>query len=78
MTEALRDRDIGQVFRLVRQYAGASQTQLAIACGTTQGNISDIMRDVQRVTAHELLTEAEDAGPALVQTPTCGGTPSGP
>jgi len=37
MTEALRDRDMGRVFRLVRQYAGASQTRLAIACGMTQG-----------------------------------------
>ena len=45
MTEALSSRDMGRVFRLVRQYAGASQTQLAIACGMTQGKISDIMRD---------------------------------
>jgi transcriptional regulator with XRE-family HTH domain len=54
MTEALGSRDMGRVFRLVRQYAGASQTQLAIACGMTQGKISDIMRDVQRVTALEV------------------------
>jgi transcriptional regulator with XRE-family HTH domain len=42
MVEALADRDMGRVFRLVRQYAGASQTRLAIACGMTQGKISDI------------------------------------
>jgi len=54
MTEALRERDMGRVLRLVRQYAGASQTQLAIACGMTQGKISEIMRDIQRVIALEV------------------------
>jgi len=54
MTEALRDRDMGRVLRLVRQYAGASQTQLAIACGMTQGKISEIMRGLQNVTALEV------------------------
>ena len=49
MRQALRSRDIGHVFRLVRQYAGASQTQIAIACGTTQPKVSDIMRDIQKV-----------------------------
>lgn len=33
---ALRARDVGALFRLVRQYAGASQTQIAIACSMTQ------------------------------------------
>jgi transcriptional regulator with XRE-family HTH domain len=60
MTEALCNRDMGTVFRLVRQYAGASQTQLAIACGMTQGKISDIMRDVQRVTALEVFERIAD------------------
>jgi len=60
MTEALGNRDMGRVFRLVRQYAGASQTQLAIACGMTQGKISDIMRDVQRVTALEVFERIAD------------------
>jgi transcriptional regulator with XRE-family HTH domain len=48
-TAALRNRDIGRFFALLRQYAGASQTQIAIACGLTQGKVSDIMRGVQRV-----------------------------
>ena len=34
---ALRRRDIGHLFRLLAQYAGASQTRLAIACDMTQG-----------------------------------------
>ncbi len=46
---ALRDRDMGRFFALLRQYAGASQTQIAIACGLTQGKVSDIMRGIQRV-----------------------------
>lgn len=48
-TSALRSRDIGRFFALLRQYAGASQTQIAIACGMTQGKVSDIMRGVQQV-----------------------------
>ena len=60
MTEALSNRDMGRVFQLVRQYAGASQTQLAIACGMTQGKISDIMRDRQRVTALEVFERIAD------------------
>jgi transcriptional regulator with XRE-family HTH domain len=60
MAEALADRDMGRVFQLVRQYAGASQTRLAIACGMTQGKISDIMRDVQRVTALDVFERIAD------------------
>src|SRR6266536_3165066 len=60
MAEALRERDMGRVFRLVRQYAGASQTQLAIACGMTQGKISEIMRDIQRVIALEVFERIAD------------------
>src|SRR2546421_3592113 len=60
MTEALSNRDMGRVFQLVRQYAGASQTQLAIVCGMTQGKISDIMRDRHRVTALEVFERIAD------------------
>ena len=49
MILALRGRDIGRVFQLVRQYAGISQTQLAIACAMTQPKISGIMRGVSKV-----------------------------
>jgi len=41
--DALRIRAIGPLFRLLRQYAGASQTQIAIACGMSQGKVSQIM-----------------------------------
>jgi hypothetical protein len=46
---ALRSRDIGRLFALVSQYTGASQTQIGIACGLSQGKVSDIMRGVQQV-----------------------------
>jgi transcriptional regulator with XRE-family HTH domain len=50
-TAALRDRDIGRLFALLRQYAGASQTQIAIACGMTQSKVSYIMRGIAQVEA---------------------------
>jgi hypothetical protein len=36
----LRDCAIGQLFQRLHQYTGASQTQIAIACGTTQSNVN--------------------------------------
>ncbi|GAA4640759.1 hypothetical protein GCM10023196_107510 [Actinoallomurus vinaceus] len=47
--DALRNRDIGRVFRLVQQYTGASQTQIAAACDTTQGKVSRYMSGVAQV-----------------------------
>jgi hypothetical protein len=46
---ALRKRDVGRLLLLVHQYTGASQTQIATTCGTTQPKISDIIRGVQKV-----------------------------
>ncbi|HYZ52396.1 MAG TPA: helix-turn-helix transcriptional regulator [Streptosporangiaceae bacterium] len=46
---ALRSRAIGQFFDLLRQYAGASQTQIGMACGMAQSKVSDIVRGVQQV-----------------------------
>jgi transcriptional regulator with XRE-family HTH domain len=54
MIEALGLRDIGRVFQLLRQYAGASQTRLAIACDMTQPKVSGIMRGTARVEALEV------------------------
>jgi transcriptional regulator with XRE-family HTH domain len=58
--EALGGRDIGRLFQLLRQYAGASQTQIAIACGLTQGKVSDIMRGVQKVLTLALFERVAD------------------
>ncbi len=60
MIEALRKRDIGQVFGLVRQYAGASQTRLAIAYGMTQGKVSRIMAGKQLVMKLEVFERIAD------------------
>jgi hypothetical protein len=57
---ALRSHDTQQLFHLVRQYAGASQTRLAIACGLTQGKISTIMSGNHRVTAFEVFERIAD------------------
>lgn len=46
---ALRRREIGRLFQLLRQYAGASQTQIGIACCMNQGKVSEIMRGVAQV-----------------------------
>ena len=48
-TTALRARDIGRLFALLHQYAGASQTQIGIACGFSQGKVSLIIRGIARV-----------------------------
>jgi tetratricopeptide (TPR) repeat protein/transcriptional regulator with XRE-family HTH domain len=52
--DALASRAVGALFRLVAKYAGASQTQLAIAVGMTQGQVSTIMAGSRRVTAIEV------------------------
>ncbi len=45
---------MGRLFLLLRQYAGASQTRLAIACDMTQPKISGIMRGAARVETLEV------------------------
>jgi transcriptional regulator with XRE-family HTH domain len=49
VTKALRDRNIGRFFALVQQYTGASQTQIGMACGWSQGKISDLERGASEV-----------------------------
>jgi tetratricopeptide (TPR) repeat protein len=58
--QALIDRDFGALFRLVAKYAGASQTQIAIAVGMTQGQISTIVAGDRRVTAIDVAERALD------------------
>jgi tetratricopeptide (TPR) repeat protein len=45
MLDALANRDARILFKLIQRYAGASQTQIGIACDTTQGKISSYMKD---------------------------------
>jgi hypothetical protein len=58
--QALRDRDFGELFRLVARYAGASQTQIAIAVGMTQGQVSTIAAGDRRVTAIDVAERTLD------------------
>ncbi|WP_246237174.1 XRE family transcriptional regulator [Actinomadura chibensis] len=44
MIDALTSRDIRTVFHLVQRYAGASQTRIGIACGMSQGKVSETMK----------------------------------
>ncbi|MBT8226497.1 MAG: helix-turn-helix domain-containing protein [Dactylosporangium sp.] len=52
---ALDRRSIGQVFRLIRRYAGASQTRIGTAVGLAQGTVSLYMSGQRTVTTIDLL-----------------------
>jgi transcriptional regulator with XRE-family HTH domain len=58
--QALAERSFAALFRLLAQYAGASQTQIAIAVGMTQGQVSTIMAGERRVTSIEVVERAFD------------------
>jgi transcriptional regulator with XRE-family HTH domain len=59
--EALRKRAIGRLLLLVHHHTGASQTQIATACGMTQPKISGIMRGTQRVETLAVFERFADA-----------------
>ena len=44
VTSALTRRDIGELFRLLKQWAGMSQTRIGAATGNAQGRVSQIIR----------------------------------
>jgi hypothetical protein len=63
VTEALRSRDMGRFFKLVTQYTGASQTRIGIACGMSQGKVSDIQRgesEVRHLAVFEQIADGLD------------------
>lgn len=53
--ESLRTRNIGQLFRLIRQHAGASQTRIGVAVNLSQGKVSEIMKGAVQVTSFEVI-----------------------
>jgi hypothetical protein len=59
-TDALRSRDMRRLFHLLRQYAGASQTRIGIACGLTQGKVSAIMTGGYRVATLDVFERIAD------------------
>lgn len=50
--QALRSRDFGMAFRLLRQHQGTTQAQIAAATGLTQGRVSKLMSDLQMRVMH--------------------------
>lgn len=60
VTLALEQRDIGRLFRLLRQYCGASQTRIGTAVGMTQSTVSLIVNREQAVTAIAVLERIAD------------------
>jgi hypothetical protein len=58
--QAPADRDFGALFRLTSKYAGASQTQIAIAVVMTQGQVSTIMAGARRITAIDVAERVFD------------------
>jgi tetratricopeptide (TPR) repeat protein len=60
---ALDERDIGELFRLLRRYTGVSQTRIGIAVGMPQSQVSLIMSTGPRrrhVTAHDVFARIAD------------------
>jgi predicted XRE-type DNA-binding protein len=57
---ALRERSMGKLFVLIHEHTGATQTQIATACGVTQPKISDIARGVQKIEELAVFTRYAD------------------
>ncbi|GAA4182432.1 hypothetical protein GCM10022252_08350 [Streptosporangium oxazolinicum] len=57
---ALRARDIGQLFRLIRQHTGFSQTRIGVAVNLSQGKISEIMNGAVQVTSFDVIERIAD------------------
>ena len=60
MLDALKKRNIRQVFRLVRLYAGVSQTRIGIAVNLSQGKVSEIMCGSAQVAALDVFERIAD------------------
>jgi transcriptional regulator with XRE-family HTH domain len=68
VTRALARRDIGELFRLLRQWTGMSQTRIGAATGLYQGRVSYIINGKYRVKSLKSLASIADGlgmpGPA--------------
>jgi transcriptional regulator with XRE-family HTH domain len=56
----LRARDVGALFRLAKQYAGASQNRIAAATGVAQSRVNELMNRGGPVTSIEVLERVAD------------------
>ncbi len=57
---ALRERNVGALFRAAQQYAGASQSRIAVGTGLLQGRVSEVMRGTRTVSTLELFERIAD------------------
>jgi transcriptional regulator with XRE-family HTH domain len=57
---ALQARDVGALFRLAKQYAGASQNRIAAATGVAQSRVNELMNRGGAVTSIEVLQRIAD------------------
>jgi Domain of unknown function (DUF5919) len=53
--EAVAQRDIAQLFRLIQRETGATQTRLGVAVGLSQAQVSEVISGTRRVTSVEVL-----------------------
>lgn len=58
--EALGRRDVGALFRLLRQHAGASQQRIGVAVDLQQGSVSVIMSGERAITSIDVLERIAD------------------
>ena len=56
MLDALAERDIAQVFRLIQRTTRVSQTHLGVATGLSQAQVSEIISGTRRVASIDVLT----------------------
>ncbi|WP_413799122.1 helix-turn-helix domain-containing protein [Streptomyces iranensis] len=58
--EALRERDMGAVFRYVQQYSGASQARIATAVAMTQARVNEVINRRREVTRLDVFVRIAD------------------
>lgn len=58
--EALRDRNMGAVFRRVQQYGGASQSRIAMAVAMTQARVNEVINGRREITRLDVFERIAD------------------
>lgn len=58
--EALRERNMGAVFRRVQQYGGASQARIATAVAMTQARVNEVINGRREITRLEVFERIAD------------------
>lgn len=60
VTQALRDRDIGALFRFVQHHSGASQARIGTATGMNQGRVNEVMKGRRQVSRLDVFERIAD------------------